>query len=257
MAFVDALAGGGSPAEVVPEVFIHPPNASVPPERRFPSGVSPHGMDISMAGELLISAGEGVILHYRADGTRLPDGSGGFLDFASGLGQGKFKLAIGPQDGEDRAFVTDRNGGQVLRFLIEEDGTGTLDAVVPDSEFPVGIATTTSNLQLTPAGAGVQVTSSNLLVSTIENVPAPGFTSITEFVFTDPRESEVATPPGQPLHRGLFLSEISSLLPPSVEIPAHVRSFRKGDPDTGEPTFILLVVESTATSLGLVSHIAD
>ena len=96
-------------------------------------------------GNLLITSGEGLILNYLPDGTRLSNGAG-FVDFASGLGQGKFKIATGLQNGAFRAFVTDRNGGEVLRFTVEADGTGTLAGVVADPEFPVGIATTTGSI---------------------------------------------------------------------------------------------------------------
>jgi hypothetical protein len=252
--FLATLAGGGTPMELRPEVFINPEGAAVPIANTIPDTLSPNGMDLSQEGELLISTGEGTVLHYRTDGTRFPDGQGGFVDFATGLGSGRFQVAIGYQDGEPRAFVTDRNGGRVLRFIVELDGTGTLEATNTDPTAPVGAATTTTKATPTPPGPGVVVMSSNLLTSTIENVTTGGATNITEFIFTDPRESEMNIPPDQPLHRSLFLGEINSLLPPNVEIPPHVRAFRRGDPATGEPTFILLVVESTALNLGIVSH---
>lgn len=255
-AFVAQLAAGGTPAELTPEVFIHPPQASVPAAQRFPAEAEPNGLDFVPGGNLLISAGNGVILNYLPDGTRLSN-SGGFVDFAAGLGQGKFKLATGLQDGEVRAFVADRNGGEVLRFTVEADGTGTLDGIVSDPEFPVGITTATGSVIPTPAGQSVLVATSDLLVSTIENVPTAGATSVREFVFVDPRESEVSVPANQPLHRSLFLSEISAQLPAEIEIPAYVRAHRKGDPQSGPPTFLLFLVDSTAGVFGVVSHVAD
>jgi hypothetical protein len=263
-AFRSQLAAGTTPAELTPDVFIHPPTAAVPAAQRFPSGATPNGMDLTQDGSLLISAGEGLVLHYLADGTRLTNGTGGFVDFATGLGNGQFKIATGQQDGALRAFVTDRNKGEVHRFGFAANGTGILEATVADPESPDGIATTTAAVQPTPAGIGVVVTSSSLIVSTIETVPTAGVTAIQEFVFTDPRESEPGAPldPLAPLHRSLDLdAEISSLLPAGVEIPAHVRAFRKLDPmsglPTGDPTFILLVADSSAAVLGTIQHIAD
>jgi len=255
-AFLADLAAGVTPAELTPETFIHPPDASVPPEQKFPLGSDPNGMDFTPTGNLLISSGNGLILNYLPDGTRLSNGSG-YVDFASGLGQGKFKIATGLQDGAFRAFVADRNGGEILRFKVEANGTGTLDGVVPDPEFPVGIATTTGSVVATPAGNNILVSTSDLLTSTVQTVPVAGATSVQEFVFVDPREAEVATPIDQPLHRSLFLSEVSAKLPPGIEIPAYVRAQRTGDPITGEPTFVLFLVDSSAGVFGVVSHISD
>jgi hypothetical protein len=74
-AFLDQLAQGGTPAEIEPEVFIFPSTADVSPERRFPAGAEPNGMDFTSQGNLLVSAGNGTILIYRPDGTRLSDSS--------------------------------------------------------------------------------------------------------------------------------------------------------------------------------------
>ena len=262
--FRAALASGETPAELAPDVFIHDPAASVPEARRFPEGVAPHGMALTQEGNLLISVSSGTVLHYTTDGVRRQDASGAFVDFVTGLGNGQFKLATGLQDGALRVFMTDRNGGEVHRFGIDPDGSGILEATVPDSESPNGIATTTAAVTATPTGSQVAVNTSDLMSSTIENVPVAGATSTTEFVFTDPRESEPGAPadPSLPLHRDLDLhQEISSLLPEGVVIPAHVRAFRKADPatglPTGDPTFLLLVVGTTAQVEGIIQHIAD
>jgi len=255
-AFLQALAQGGTPAELAPEVLIHPAETDAAPGRRFPPGAQPNGMDLTPQGHLLIASGDGLILNYRPDGTRLTD-AGGFVDFAAGLGQGKFKLAVGLQAAAHRAFVSDRNGGEVLRFRIEEDGTGTLDGVVADPEFPVGIATTTASVVPTPAGLGVTIRPTNLMQTTIENVLVAGATGVSVLLFEDPRESEVATPPSQPLHRPLRLSEIRADLPPEAEIPAYVRAFRKDDPVLGPPTFLLLVADTSVDVRGVLAHVID
>jgi hypothetical protein len=255
-AFLDELARGGTPAELEPEVVVFPSNADAPPERRFPAGAEPHGMDFTPQGNLLVTSGNGTVLVYRPDGTRFSDGSG-FVDFATGLGHGKFKLVVGPQDGSFRAFVADRNGGEVLRFLIEPDGTGTLDGIVDDTEFPVGITTTTANTVPVQTGAGVTIQPTNLMRTTIEEVVFPGATGVSVFLFEDPRESEVATPPDQPLHRALLLGEILAELPPDAEIPAYVRAFRKGDPVLGPPTFLLIVADSNVDVFGVLLHVIE
>jgi hypothetical protein len=255
-AFLGTLALGQTPAEIEPEVFLFPSTADAPPERRFPVGAQPNGMDFTPQGNLLVTAGNGTILNYRPDGTRL-SGVGGFIDFAAGLGQGKFKLVVGAQDAAFRAFVSDRNGGQVLRFRIEADGTGTLDGVVGDPQFPVGITTTTANVVPTPAGMDVTIRPTNLMQTTIENVVLAGDTAVSVVLFEDPREREVSIPSDQPLHRSLLLSEILATLPPDAEIPAYVRAFRKGDPQLGPPTFLLIVADTSVDVLGLAAHAID
>ncbi len=254
--FLDALKNGGVPAELTPDVIVHPPEASVAADRRFPEGSSPNGMEFSPDGNLLICALDGRILIYRPDGTRRDDGAG-FVDFAQGLGQGKFRIAVGPQDGAQRAFVSDRNGGEILRFTIANDGTGLLDASVADGvQFPVGIATTTSNTVLTPSGTLVTVIPTNVFESTFEEVVTPGFTNASVLVFEDPREKEASVPEGEPLHRALSLSEIDAGFP-AVEIPAYVRSFRRGDPELGIPTFILVVADTSARFDGLIDSLTN
>jgi len=255
-AFLEELALGGTPAEIDPEVFLSPSTADAPPERRFPAGAEPNGMDFTPQGNLLVTSGNGTILNYRPDGTRLSD-SGGFVDFATGLGQGKFKLAVGPQDAAFRAFVSDRNGGEVLRFRIEPDGTGTLDGVVDDPQFPVGITTTTANVVPTPAGMGVTIQPTNLMQTTIENVVFPGATGVSVVLFEDPREREMSIPSDLPLHRSLLLGEILADLPSDAEIPAYVRAFRKDDPLLGPPTFLLIVADTSVDILGLAAHVID
>jgi hypothetical protein len=255
-AFLGQLALGGTPAELTPDVFLFPDNADVDPARRFPAGAAPKGMDLTPQGNLLVSGGDGTILIYRPDGTRLSD-SGGFVDFATGLGQGKFRLVVGPQDGVFRAFVADRNGGQVLRFRIEPDGTGTLDGLVDEAEFPVSIATTTANTVPVPTGSNVKIQPTNLMRTTIESVDIPGALGVSVILFVDPRESEVSTPPGQPLHRSLLLGEIRADLPALAEIPPYVRAFRQGDPLLGPPVFLLIVADTSSGVQGVLAHVIE
>jgi hypothetical protein len=259
-AYVKALramhAGGAAPAEIDPVVLIHPPESSVAAERKFPSGTSPSGVAIAPDGSLLVPVEGGDVLIYGPDGVRRSVG-GTFVDFADDLGNGKFKIAIGPQGGKFRAFLSNRNGGQVLRFTIAADDTGVADGSVTSGlEFPVGLATTTSSLVPTPRGNGVSITPNVVLSDLFESVVTPGVTSSKVILFEDPREKEIETPDELPLHRSLLLTEISEDLP-AIEIPAYVRSMRLGDAVTGPPTFILVLLDTTAQLAGVSKHFAE
>ena len=259
-AYVAALRalppGGTPPAELDPEVVIHPPTSSEEAARRFPDGAEPGGVAFAPDGSLLIPVAGGDVLLYGPDGRRREQG-GQFVDFADDLGNGKFKVAVGPQGGKFRAFLTNRNGGEVLRFTFQADGTGVADGTVTSGiESPVGIATTTSTVVPTPTGNDVLITPTQVLTSKFKQVVTAGVTAERVLLFADPREKEIATPPALPLHRSLFLNEISEELPP-IEIPAYVRSFPLGDPDTGTPTFILVVVDTTAQLEGVATHFAE
>jgi len=260
-AFLDALRamapGDAPPAEINPDTLVHPPHSSVPVERRFPDTATPGGVAMAPDGSLLVPVRGGRILIFEPDGTRRSDGAGGFVDFASGLGRGKCKVAVGPQGGRHRAFVSDRARGEVLRFTILADGTGALDgSVTAGVDLPMGIATTTSSIVETPQGDDVALQQNVVLESRVDHVLVGGVTSSQVILFADPREKEVDTPPEMALHRSLLLSEISEDLP-DVEIPPYVRSFRLGDPDRGVPTFILVLADTTAGLDGLVTHLSD
>ncbi len=255
-AFLATLSQGGTPAEIQPEVFVYPSNADVDPARRFPAGAAPNGMEFTPDGNLLVPAGNGTILVYRPDGTRLSD-QAGFVDFATGLGLGKLDVAVGPQNGEFRAFVSDSQNNDVLRFLVGADGRGTPDGVVSSLVVPLGVATSTANVVPTPAGSDVLVQITDLMHSTIESVDTGGSTSASVVLFEDPRELEADVPPDEPLLRSLHLSEIRADLPPDAEIPAYVRAFRKGDPVTGPPTFVLVVVDTNIHTSGVIDHVVE
>ena len=255
-AYLATLSQGGTPNELQPEVFVYPSQADVDPARRFPAGSAPNGMEFTPDGNLLVPAGNGTILVYRPDGTRLSDSSG-FVDFATGLGLGKLDLAVGPQNGQFRAFVSDSQNGEVLRFLVGADDRGTPDGVVNPLVTPLGVATSTANVVPTPAGSNVLVQITDLMHSTIESVDTGGSTSASVILFEDPRELEANVPPDEPLLRSLHLSEIRADLPPDAEIPAYVRAFRKGDPVTGPPTFLLVVVDTNIHTSGVIDHVVE
>lgn len=255
-AFLETFSQGGVPAELQPEILVYPSNADVDPARRFPAGAVPTGIEFTPQGNLLVPAGNGTILVYRPDGTRLSDG-GGFVDFATGLGLGKLDLAVGPQDGIFRAFVSDSQNGEVLRYGIGTDGRGTLEGVSDAPVLPMGVATTTANVVQAPAGSNVSIELTNLMHSTVETVGTGGTASASVVLFEDPRELEVSIPPDEPLHRSLHLSEIRADLPADAEIPAYVRAFRKGDPVLGPATFVLVIVDTNFQTAGIIDHVVD
>jgi hypothetical protein len=213
-------------------------------------------MAFSPDGNLLITSKSGEVFIYQPDGNRRSDGTG-FVDFASGLGQGLSRITVGPQDGEYRAYVADREQHEVHRFRITSDGLGSLEESVGDGlAHPVGITATTSNNEPTPSGDDVTVAPTNVMQSTFEEVLVDGVTNARVLVFADPRESEVSVRDDEPLHRPLLLSEVDASLPP-IEIPAFVRAFRKGDPVSGVPTFLLVIADNTARSRGIINHVID
>jgi hypothetical protein len=258
LAALRAQADAGTPpAELVPDVFVHPPQSSVDANRKFPDCAKPSGLAVGPDGNLLVPTADGSVLIFTPDGERRGDGAGGYVDFVQNLGDGKHKIVVGPQDGRFRAFLSDFEGNELLRFTIEADGTGTLDGIVSDGIVsPVGVATTTTTTVETKSGNNVVIQPSVVLQTTIPNVVTAGVTNARMVLFEDPREKELATPPEQPLHRSLFLNEISDDLP-AVEIPAYVRAFPLGDPVNGPPTFILLLVDSTAKFTGPIVHDAE
>jgi hypothetical protein len=103
---------------------------------QFPAGAVPGGMDIwPLDGSLLVTTGGGSILRYSATGQRL-------ADFATGLGNGKYKIRTGWQAGEAFAFVANNNGGNILKF---REGVGTnppVATVTSGVQSPQGLTTT-------------------------------------------------------------------------------------------------------------------
>lgn len=249
--------GGAPPPPLCPDVFIHPPNASVDARLRFPDGAAPSGIAIGPDGNLLVPTADGKVLIYLAHGERRVGDDGNAVDFTDGLADGPHQITVGPEDGKFRAYLTDHDGNAVLRFAFGADGTGTLDGLVTDGiQGPVGIAATTSTTVKTKSGSNVVIQPSTVLTTTLPKVTTAGVTNARMILFEDPREKELSIPPEEPMHRSLFLDEISDDLP-AIEIPPYVRAFPLGDPDHGPPTFILLVVESTAQISGPIVHDAE
>ena len=76
----------------------------------FPAGAEPGGFAMwPQDGSVLVTTGNGRILRYSAALTAM-------TDFASGLGNGKFKVKTGLEFGIPLAVVADNNGGDILKF---------------------------------------------------------------------------------------------------------------------------------------------
>lgn len=250
-----ALALGQNPGPLTPDTIIHPAGASVPADRQLPAGINTNGMAFGPSGEILIVMSDGRVLIYGADGRRCSNGAGGFVDFTAGSGQDDFKIAIGLQDGRNRAFITRQQRGELRRFSFAPNGTGVLDAVVDGFQSPVGVGSTNSSTVAAPAGTGINVAPTTVLSSQIEQVVVPGLINARVSTFPDPREAEQAIAPHLPLHRPLFLNELRADFP-AIEIPAWARAFPLGDPVTGTPTFIVVEAESNVVVSGLLDHLA-
>lgn len=118
---------------------------------QFPAGATPGGFDFwPQDGNLLITTSDGRILRYAAGPVLLPD-------FASGLGNGKFKIKTGLEFGIPLAFVADNNGGDLLKF-----------GAPPATGNNQPLARVTAGVQ-SPEGLAVSNTGTALAASCLEN----------------------------------------------------------------------------------------
>lgn len=216
------------------------------PTSAFPNGAQPTGFGFAPNQELLIAVKAGRILRFDVNGARV------LPDFATDFGKGLLKIAVGVQGGASRAFVVDpKDGGRIRRLLINADGTGTIDASVkqhvrPPSDLNTAAAASSTP---TPTGDDVEVSPAPEVDITFDHVSGPGITTAEIIEFADNRaqlnggDSFVEQPlkaffdPDDPLYSKV----------PNVTIPAHIQAFRKGDPQTGPLTFLMAILDTTAT----------
>lgn len=99
----------------------------------LPAGISPGGLDVWPAdGSLLITTSNGSVLRYAANGSALPA-------FASGLGNGKFKIRTALENSQPLAVIANNNGGQ----LIKLDGPMSITATITSGvQRPQGLTVT-------------------------------------------------------------------------------------------------------------------
>jgi hypothetical protein len=169
--------------------------ASVPGE--------PTGMGFTPDGDLLVSGIEGIIRRYDASGNQLSD-------FASGLGTGPTRLAVG---GDGTVYVTNRNRPALFRF----DASGTrLSDFGGSLQSPAGVAT--HGIVPTPTGQNVTVSPIPEVVLTYDNVVVSGFTSASRFVL----------PPGQ------AITPCGNVIPEFAALPA------------GDTGFQVFLIDTTA-----------
>jgi hypothetical protein len=150
---------------------------------QFPTGVSPGGMDFwPLDNSLLITTAAGTVLRYSftaTTATRRPD-------FATGLGNGKFKVKTGLQTGVAYAFVANNNGGQILKFGAPPAQGGSnppLATVTTGVQRPQGLAA--SNLAATSAAACLQSAGGcNVLGNVLEHTVS-GVQSLAGYVIED------------------------------------------------------------------------
>jgi hypothetical protein len=118
----------------------------------LPAGVIPGGLAFwPPDNSLLISTSRGTIYQYHF-------ATGDPATFASGLGNGQFKVKTGIQFGVPYAYVANNNGGDILQFA----GPNQLQATVTSGvQHPQGLATT--NIAYAPVSACQQTNGCSLL----------------------------------------------------------------------------------------------
>jgi len=218
------------------------------PKNLFPNGSSPTGISFSPRQELLVSTFGGTILRFDSAGARV------LPDFARGCGNGRLKIAVGIQEGKNRAFVANRsNGGKILRFLIQPDGTGTPDGDVNERVFlPSGVGIASNSAVPTPAGSHVIVKPAPEVEIDYDVVTTPGLTGTKLIEFVDNRNCPAYACDSQSL-RAFFPDDpkLQASLP-DVMVPAFARALRKALPGdlpghaTGPETFLLAIIKTTA-----------
>ena len=148
---------------------------------QFPAGVSPGGMDFwPPDNTLLVTTANGIVLRYSFTLFTATRGQ----DFATGLGNGKFKVKTGLEGGIPFAFVANNNGGQILKFgAPPPQGVNAPLAVVTSGvQRPQGLVAT--NLAATPASDCLQSAGCDILGDVLKH-KVNGVATLSGFVIED------------------------------------------------------------------------
>jgi hypothetical protein len=150
---------------------------------QFPAGIAPGGMDFWPAdSSLLITTANGTILRYSFSSTSALRGA----DFATGLGNGKFKVKTGVQATTPYAFVANNNGGEILKFGAPPVGGGSnppLAIVTSGVQRPQGLAA--SNLAARDAATCLQSAGGCDLLGNVLKHSVSGAQSVSGYVIED------------------------------------------------------------------------
>lgn len=229
--------------------------ATNPFDPPIPSHTDPEALGFSSDAQglnVLVTTDGGDVLRYDANG-------GALSNFVSGLGNGTNRIAVGFQGGQNRAFVTQRNGHNVYAIDILANGTGNpVQSVSQGLTYPDGVSLangSTSAFLPTSASADTSFDSQD---TTFNQVKKAGVADLTcRLLPTDPREYKDAAScraacdgycQGSFCKRDLRLSELDPSFSGDrdVMIAWHVRSLRIGDPVTGSPQFFFCQGKTTA-----------
>ena len=131
---------------------------------------------------LLITTASGTVLRYSFTPTSAIRGP----DFATGLGNGKFKVKTGVQASAPLAFVANNNGGEILKFGAPPVGGGSnpaLATVTSGVQRPQGLAA--SNLAATDAAECLDSAGGCELLGNVLKHTVSGLTTVSGYVIED------------------------------------------------------------------------
>jgi hypothetical protein len=229
------------------DVLIYPADATgVDPSRKFPAG-SPGGFAFAPGGRILVTTDTGTILSYGLDGVRQPD-------FVTGLdANGKFKIDVAQQRGVYRAFVADRNGGELLRFDVGTTGSGTLSGSVAQGvQFPVAVAVTNATVVPVAASNSPQTVDATggTLKTIFRRVDEPGALGGTVYYLVGDPRNHAAGP------SSFALNQVDASLP-AITIPPYVRGLPCTGPEDPTECFVVVLQSTTAGYSQAIEVVSD
>lgn len=197
-ASVQSVIAGGPPVS---------PSAELLTASQFPPASDLGGMAFwPPDASLLVTTSDGTVLRYAFTG-----GTASSLPaFSSGLGNGKFKIKTGIENGVAYAFVANNNGGEILKFGAPPPAGGPnppLATVTSGVEHPQGLAVTnleSAALSTCLQNAGGCDLMGRVLKHAIENVPTLAGYLIEDIcvVPVDPRIAKYGTCTGHTIQAG-------------------------------------------------------